>query len=88
MSAPFAWPQGKQAAAVITVNFDGESVDQRVMDLPLWGRYSHGRYGAQLGARNLLDLFARYAVRATFFVGGWDLERNPALIAEIVSAGH
>jgi peptidoglycan/xylan/chitin deacetylase (PgdA/CDA1 family) len=88
VSSPFRWPDGVQAAAAITVNLDGESVDRRTMELPLWGRYSHGRYGAQHGARNLLALFARYEVRATFFCGGWDIERYPALIEEIASAGH
>jgi peptidoglycan/xylan/chitin deacetylase (PgdA/CDA1 family) len=83
-----AWPDGAQAAASITVNFDAESVDRAAMPMPLWGRYSHGRYGAQLGARNLLALFARYDVRATFFIGGWDVERYPALMQDIVAAGH
>jgi peptidoglycan/xylan/chitin deacetylase (PgdA/CDA1 family) len=88
MSVPFGWPDGAQAAAAITVNLDGESVDRATMPMPLWGRYSHGRYGAQLGVRNLLELFARYAVRATFFIGGWDAERNPALMREIAAGGH
>lgn len=82
------WPDGVQSAVTITVNFDGESVDHNGMELPLWGRYSHGRYGAQMGARNLLRLFERYGVRATFFVGGWDVERYPELMRDIVSAGH
>ena len=35
-----------------------------------------------------LDLLARRAVRATFFVLGWIADRHPALVARIVSAGH
>jgi peptidoglycan/xylan/chitin deacetylase (PgdA/CDA1 family) len=88
MSATHSWPAGVQAAAAITVSFDGESVDRATMPMPLWGRYSHGRYGAQLGAHNLLALFARYNVRATFFIGGWDVERYPALMQDIAAAGH
>jgi peptidoglycan/xylan/chitin deacetylase (PgdA/CDA1 family) len=88
MSAPFVWPAGIQAAAAITVDFDGESVEHRDMDLPLWGRYSHGRYGAQMGAENLLALFARYDIRATFFIGAWDVERYPRIMAAIAAAGH
>ena len=49
MSEPSVWPAGIQAAAAITVDFEGESVEQQEMALPLWGRYSHGRYGAQVG---------------------------------------
>jgi len=88
MSAPSVWPEGIQAAAAITVDFDGESVEHHDMDLPLWGRYSHGRYGAQVGAYNLLALFARYDVRATFFIGAWDMERYPRTVDAIASAGH
>lgn len=88
MSVPSLWPAGIQAAAAITVDFDGESVEHHDMDLPLWGRYSHGRYGAQVGAYNLLALFARYEIRATFFVGAWDVERYPQVMAAIVAAGH
>ena len=67
MSLPRLWPEGIQAAVTVTVNFDGESVEHKSMPLPLWGRYSYGRYGAQLGAQRLLDLFAHYGIRATFF---------------------
>lgn len=88
MSVPFRWPVGIQAAAAITVDFDGESVEHHEMDLPLWGRYSHGRYGAQVGTSNLLALFARYEIHATFFVGAWDVERYPQIMAAIVAAGH
>ncbi len=38
--------------------------------------------------RRLLDLFARNGVKGTFFVLGWVAERHPALVREIVSAGH
>jgi peptidoglycan/xylan/chitin deacetylase (PgdA/CDA1 family) len=88
MSALTAWPDGQQAAAALTVNFGGEGVEHRDMALPLWGRYSHGRYGAQAGAYHLLDLLARHAIRATFFVGGWDAERYPRVMAAIAAAGH
>lgn len=88
MSESFNWPEGTQAAAVITVNFSGESVEHGAMDLPLWGRYSHGRYGAQQGVYNLLELFGRYDVKATFFIVGWDAERYPEAMDAIASAGH
>lgn len=38
--------------------------------------------------RHLLDDLDRAAARATFFVLGWIAERHPALVAEIVAAGH
>jgi polysaccharide deacetylase family protein (PEP-CTERM system associated) len=35
-----------------------------------------------------MDLFAQARVSATFFTLGWVAERNPALIRDIVAAGH
>jgi polysaccharide deacetylase family protein (PEP-CTERM system associated) len=36
----------------------------------------------------LLDLFAEYQVRSTFFVLGWVAERHPALVRRIAQRGH
>lgn len=84
-----AWPDGRQSAAVVTVNVDGESFEQPLLpDQPLWGRYSYGRYGAQVGVYRILDALARYDVRATFFVPGYDIARYPAAMEAIAAAGH
>ncbi|MGI8688798.1 MAG: polysaccharide deacetylase family protein [Thermomicrobiales bacterium] len=88
MNATTTWPVGIQAAATITVDFEGESVEHQDMALPLWGRYSHGRYGAQVGTGNLLALFACYGVHATFFISAWDVERYPRTMEAIAAAGH
>lgn len=83
------WPEQYQSAAVITVNFDGESYEQaQLPGEPLWGRYSFGRYGAQIGIYRILDVFDRYDVRATFFVPAWDVERYPQVMEAIAAAGH
>jgi len=89
MSVVQRWPDGRQCSVTVTVNFDGESVEQSVLPgQPLWGRYSYGRYGAQAGIGRLLDAFARHGVRATFFVPGWDVERYPHVMERIAAAGH
>jgi polysaccharide deacetylase family protein (PEP-CTERM system associated) len=36
----------------------------------------------------LVDLFAEYGVRGTFFVLGWVAERHPRLVRRIAEAGH
>jgi peptidoglycan/xylan/chitin deacetylase (PgdA/CDA1 family) len=36
----------------------------------------------------LLDLFAEFNVRSTFFVLGWVAERYPQLVKTIADAGH
>ena len=83
------WPEGYHAAATVTVNFDGESVEQRTLpDQPLWGRFSYGRYGAQIGVYRILDVLDRYGVRATFFIPGFDAERYPEAMEAIAGAGH
>jgi len=38
--------------------------------------------------RLLLELLAKHGQRATFFVLGWVAERHPALVREVVAAGH
>ncbi len=38
--------------------------------------------------QRLLELFARYDVRATFFTLGWVAERHPGLVRAIIAAGH
>jgi peptidoglycan/xylan/chitin deacetylase (PgdA/CDA1 family) len=83
------WPDGYHAATTVTVNFDGESVEQRTLPgQPLWGRFSYGRYGAQIGVYRILEALDRVGVKATFFIPGFDAERYPAAMAAIASAGH
>ncbi len=40
------------------------------------------------GARDLLELFERRSVKATFFCLGWLAEREPGLVREIQEGGH
>src|SRR5262249_17696693 len=59
-----------------------------IPERPLWGRDSYGRYPAKIGARRLLDCFARAGVRATFFIPAWDAERDATVMEAIAAAGH
>jgi len=49
-----------------------------------------GRYPARLeaGTRRLLDILASHGVFATFFVLGYNAEREPGLVREVARAGH
>ncbi len=42
----------------------------------------------EIGTRRLPSLFTESGARGTFFALGWVVERFPALIAEILAAGH
>ena len=50
-----------------------------------WDTYS---LRVEQSTKQVLELFARYDATATFFTLGWVAERCPALIREIVDAGH
>jgi peptidoglycan/xylan/chitin deacetylase (PgdA/CDA1 family) len=74
---------------MISVNYDGESVERAERPTgALWGRYSYGRYGTQTGLPRVLELLERHEVAATFFVSGWDVERDPELVRDIRDRGH
>ena len=49
---------------------------------------SWAEYGPQAGAWRLLDVLAGAGVRAVFYVSGVLAEKYPALLREIVAAGH
>ena len=57
----------------------------RVAQRSQWDRYPCRVEG---NTQRLLDLFAAHQVQSTFFVVGWVAERFPALVREIVAAGH
>jgi polysaccharide deacetylase family protein (PEP-CTERM system associated) len=54
----------------------------------------HGKHWERLESRlernveDVLELFSRFAVKATFFVHGCSAERHPELVSRIVGAGH
>jgi peptidoglycan/xylan/chitin deacetylase (PgdA/CDA1 family) len=91
MSAPSksTWPEGTVCAAMVTVNFDAESIDlHEVEKQNLYGRFSYGRYGMRAGVWRLLEVLAGHELRATFFVPALDAENNPAVIEAVLKSGH
>jgi polysaccharide deacetylase family protein (PEP-CTERM system associated) len=61
------------------------SAFERSVDRRDWPRYE-SRVCAN--TERLLELFARFEVRATFFTLGWVAERFPGLVRAIVAQGH
>ena len=52
------------------------------------GVMSHQAYGPLVGVPRLLRVLDRRGVRATFFVPGYTAERYPAVVRDVVAAGH
>lgn len=50
-----------------------------------WPRYE---CRVERNTHRILELFAKYGVKGTFFVLGWVAENYPALVKDIQSAGH
>lgn len=89
-AAPVSWPGGSSAAAAFTFDVDAESA-------VLWGSpgnadrmtvMSHQAYGPLVGVPRLLGLLERHRIRSTFFVPGYTAHRYPAVVKDIVAAGH
>ena len=89
-AAPVSWPGGKAAAAAFTFDVDAESA-------VLWGSpgnadrmsvMSHQAYGPLVGVPRLLGMLERHGIRSTFFVPGYTAHRYPAVVKDIVAAGH
>ncbi|GIW91666.1 MAG: polysaccharide deacetylase [Pirellulaceae bacterium] len=57
---------------------------------PFISRGEWGNYSSRVvrSTQRLLEILAKYKVRATFFVLGWVAEKFPELVKEIASAGH
>jgi peptidoglycan-N-acetylglucosamine deacetylase len=86
----FPWPDGKRCALFPGFDVDAESVwlgmDRRNADRLV--TMSYGGYEARVGIPKLLELLARYEVKATFFITGWTAEAHPAACEAILKAGH
>jgi len=50
--------------------------------------WEHLPHRVEQNTNRIMDLFAEYEIKATFFTLGWVAERYPALIRRIVAEGH
>lgn len=71
----------------LTFDFDAETIWFR-KDRQSPSVLSRGTYGAKVGIPRILDLLARYDIRATFFTPGWVAEKHPREVESIHRAGH
>lgn len=57
----------------------------RVIPRESWGALD---YRCERNVARILQLFAEYGVKATFFILGWVAERSPQIVRDICAAGH
>src|SRR5262245_54098761 len=88
---PVPWPNGARCAVAFTFDMDADSIlhlahhssaDTRVAALSML------RYGPEVAVPRLVDLYARFGMRQTFFLPAWCMERYPAAVETILQGGH
>lgn len=87
----YHWPSGKQSATLLSVDVDAQvpfmwahrdAVPDRLATLEIRS------FGPRTGLYRLIDLFARYNVKASFYVPGLTAETNPEILPALIEAGH
>ncbi|MDA4125668.1 MAG: polysaccharide deacetylase family protein [Thaumarchaeota archaeon] len=99
----FVWPGGKRLAVSMVINYEEGSehsypvdrivegvgeflpVDVRARDV---GNESAYEYGSRVAIWRVLDTFAKYGAKATFFATAEALRGNPQAAKAIVEGGH
>jgi peptidoglycan/xylan/chitin deacetylase (PgdA/CDA1 family) len=88
---PVPWPNGARCAVAFTFDMDADSIlhlahhtsaDTRVTALSML------RYGPEVAVPRLVELYARFGMRQTFFLPAWCMERYPAAVETILDGGH
>lgn len=95
---PVEWPESKSVSVWICVSLEWFPITPS--DLPFrapghmqtafpdYRHYTAREYGTRIGFYRLLDAFGKAGVKASIATNSAIAERYPALIADIVSAGH
>lgn len=87
----YAWPEGKQSAVLLSVDVDanspflwslGDSAPERL------GTHEIRNFGPRTGLWRLVELFARFDFKASFYVPGHVAEQHPDMLPALLDAGH
>lgn len=95
---PLAWPGGRRVAVWIVVNLEWfpllpadkpfRAPGHMQTPYPDYRHYSARDYGTRVGFYRLLDAFAKVGAAVSVAVNGAIAWRHPAIVADIVAAGH
>lgn len=87
----YPWPEGRRAAIVMSVDFDGPSpflFNHRGDTSGVVGELEQRRFGPRQGVWRLLEIFAELELTASFYVPGAIATAHRATVAEIIARGH
>lgn len=84
------WPGNIQSAVALTFDVDAETLWlSRNPDSEKYpGIMAEGTYGPKVGVPRILRMLKRMAIKATFFVPCWVLEKHLDIIKQVVADGH
>ncbi|QTL02960.1 polysaccharide deacetylase [Aquabacter sp. L1I39] len=84
---PTSWPGGARCAVALSFDSDHETSELRDGGKSI-GRMSWGEYGARVAVPRILNLLAKYDVKATFYVPAVVALLHPDEQRRIVAEGH
>jgi peptidoglycan/xylan/chitin deacetylase (PgdA/CDA1 family) len=88
---PIAWPDGARCAVAFTWDVDAESLLHFYFPDTAHNRLTLSsvlRYDVEVAVPRILEIFARYGLRQSFFVPGWCIETYPRTVEAILEGGH
>lgn len=84
---PATWPNGARCAVALSFDSDHETLTLRTGNTSP-GKLSQGQYGNRAAMPRILDLLARHAIPATFFVPAVTAMLYPDEQKRVIDAGH
>jgi peptidoglycan-N-acetylglucosamine deacetylase len=81
-------PAGKKIAVNMGVDFDAQSLWLGAFNMPSPAYMARGEFGAEVGVPRLLELFAKYDIKTTFFTPGHTIDTWPDVCKRIQAEGH
>jgi peptidoglycan/xylan/chitin deacetylase (PgdA/CDA1 family) len=84
---PAVWPNGAKCAVALSFDSDHETLTLRTGQTAP-GKISQGQYGNRQGVPRILDLLARNAIPATFFVPAVTAKLYPDEQRRVIEMGH
>ena len=88
---PIPWPNGAKVAVAITFDMDTDSlihIEKGRAGVNYLSTISMLRYGPEVAIPRILDGYARFGLKQTFFIPAWCIEQHPKTVEAIVEAGH